>query len=824
VSVVDRPGVGKDGRKIQIKTNFFELRSFPDWNLFQYDVSIAPGERIPPSLARDIFKRLLDTRFKEFGEILCFYDGRAYLIAPKRLPFSEKTFDDINVPNPADPTKERKFSFTIKFASEVNMQELVEHINGRFPGIPRPAIQALEIVLTAHACSLYETKARSFYPSINPLAIGEGCDVWLGYRQSIKAGMGKVYLNLDVSATTFLTPGPLINYILANLGPKADIRDLQRGLPRSFDASRKLKGIRIEVDHMKRKQKYLIVGVSDKTAKTMTFEVEGKGKTSVANYFRSKYGITLNYPDMPLIKVGSPSKNICLPIELCSIVPGQRYMKKLSPIQTQGMIKATTQPPERRLASILHGVTASVRGDDPYAKSFGLKVNTQPVVVDARVLPPPAIGYLNDSVTPSSGAWKGKKFHKPAKISKWSFLVLERESFLPAADISRFVAVFTKIARECGMSIEDERPRIDYADSRKIDIFESVIKKIRAAHKPDIIFVVVPRQDSAVYGEIKRVCETVVDVMSQVMLAKHVKKANDQYIRNILLKVNVKLDGINSTLGASKSQSFILGKPAIIFGADVSHPAKGSSLPSIAAVVASMDARAYSYASSIRSQNSREEIIVDLKNMVKELLIEFKSRTRKRPEKIVFYRDGVSEGQFDSVLSQEVLAIKRACQELNKDYNPELTFIIVQKRHHSRFFVTKPADADKSGNIPPGTVVDTSIVSPAFFDFYLCSHAGLQGTSRPAHYYVLFDENRFTADLIQEFTNRLCYSYARCTRSVSIVPPAYYAHLVAYRARFHARGDMISEEGSIASGSAAEERVIDFAPVLPETRKVMFFM
>jgi len=54
------------------------------------------------------------------------------------------------------------------------------------------------------------------------------------------------------------------------------------------------------------------VGVSDKTAKTMTFEVEGKGKTSVANYFRSKYGITLNYPDMPLIKVGSPSKNICL--------------------------------------------------------------------------------------------------------------------------------------------------------------------------------------------------------------------------------------------------------------------------------------------------------------------------------------------------------------------------------------------------------------------------------------------------------------------------------------------------------------------------------
>lgn len=34
-----------------------------------------------------------------------------------------------------------------------------------------------------------------------------------------------------------------------------------------------------------------------------------------------------------------------------------------------------------------------------------------------------------------------------------------------------------------------------------------------------------------------------------------------------------------------------------------------------------------------------------------------------------------------------------------------------------------------------------------------------QGTSRPAHYHVLWDENKFTADGLQTLTNNLCYTY-----------------------------------------------------------------
>ena len=49
----------------------------------------------------------------------------------------------------------------------------------------------------------------------------------------------------------------------------------------------------------------------------------------------------------------------------------------------------------------------------------------------------------------------------------------------------------------------------------------------------------------------------------------------------------------------------------------------------------------------------------------------------------------------------------------------------------------------------------------------------LLGTSRPAHYNVLHDENNFTPDSLQALSFALCHVYARSTRSVSIPAPVY---------------------------------------------------
>ncbi|CAB5357692.1 unnamed protein product [Rhizophagus irregularis] len=256
-------------------------------------------------------------------------------------------------------------------------------------------------------------------------------------------------------------------------------------------------------------------------------------------------------------------------------------------------------------------------------------------------------------------------------------------------------------------------------------------------------------------------------------------------------------------------------------GADVTHPAPGEqNTPSIAAVTASMDAKASRYAASIRIRSGRQEVIGDLAEMVKELLKTFYQTCGRKPERILFYRDGVSEGQFSIVLNEEIKAIKDACMSLDGRYKPTITFVVVQKRHHTRFFpIDTGIDGDRTGNCPSGTVVDSTIVHPFEFDFYLQSHPSLQGISRPAHYHVLLDENGFNADSLQTLTYNLCYNFARCTRAVSIVPPVHYASLVCRRARFYASGENWSNPDTPEGVGSAS-----YGVVKSELLKTMYFI
>ena len=63
------------------------------------------------------------------------------------------------------------------------------------------------------------------------------------------------------------------------------------------------------------------------------------------------------------------------------------------------------------------------------------------------------------------------------------------------------------------------------------------------------------------------------------------------------------------------------------------------------------------------------------------------------------------------------------------------------------------------------------------------AHNGLKGTVRPTHYWVVYDEIKISADNVQGLTHNLSYLYARATKGVSLVPPAYYADIACERGR-----------------------------------------
>lgn len=227
--------------------------------------------------------------------------------------------------------------------------------------------------------------------------------------------------------------------------------------------------------------------------------------------------------------------------------------------------------------------------------------------------------------------------------------------------------------------------------------------------------------------------------------------------------------------------------PTLIIGADVSHAAPGAQTPSMAALTVSMDKLATRYAAACETNGFRVEMITtdNINSMLKPMIQQWVSNNGggKFPSRIIYLRDGVSEGQYQHVLQQEVHDMKALLKTASPSIAIPFVVIIGSKRHHVRFFPEK--GGDRNGNPLPGTLVETGVTHPFENDFYLCSHAAIKGTARPMHYHVLLNEANMTNEEIQTLLYEHSYQYARATTPVSQHPAIYYAHIASNRAVFH---------------------------------------
>ncbi|RLN15945.1 uncharacterized protein C2845_PM02G02500 [Panicum miliaceum] len=646
---------------------------------------------------------------------------------------------------------EKEYKVTIKDAAKIDLYSLNQFLAGRQRELPQDAIQALDIALRHCSSARYVSISSSF--SHKPLDM----EVRLAVVWNAGGVTIKVYAlhRWDISATAFYKAQPTIDFALEYL----NIRDASRRLTDQdrIKLKKALKGVRVVATHRRDISiHYRITGLTSIPLNDLTFDKDGT-KVSVVQYFKHQYNYCLKYINWPCLQAGSDSRAIYLPMVVCNILEGQCYSRKLNERQVTSILRMACERPTQRESSIL---------ELKYHDSGREKV-----------------------CNPSIGQWN---MNNKQMIGR------------PCVDIGQVRPDNLEAAL-----------RNIHGQSAKVISQQGV-----TGQQLELLMIVLPDANASVfYGRAKRLCETELGIITQCCLPKNVQKGGQQYLRNLALKINVKVGGRNTVLldALHRRIHLLTDLPTIIFGADVTHPAAGEdAAPSIAAVIASMDWPEVSkYICLVSSQGHREEIITDLFTQVKDpqkgLVHGGMVRHVGCLITLLFFRDGVSEGQFSQVLLYEMDAIR-------KGYLPPVTFIVVQKRHHTRLFPENHHardQTDRSGNILPGTVVDTKICHPSGFDFYLCSHSGIQGTSRPTHYHVLFDENNFTADALQTLT----YNHSNepiVLHLLRTVPPAYYAHLAAFRAR-HYLDDGLSDQGS---SSAASSRLHDHAVLVKQLPKV----
>ncbi|KAG4979910.1 hypothetical protein JHK82_033152 [Glycine max] len=653
----ERPGFGLAGEKIKVRANHFQVQ-VAEQDLFHYDVSINP-EITSKKVSRDVMTLLVQAhREKILGNRIPAYDGGKSLFTAGSLPFESKDFvivlkddDEPGSSSSSSPTRkkrEREYRVTIRLASRTDIHHLSQFLRRRQLDCPYETIQALDVVLRATPSERFVVVGRSFFsPSLGkPGSLGSGTEYWRGYYQSLRPTQMGLSLNINVSARAFYEPIPVIDFIESHFraNPSRPLPDQDR-----IKLKRVLRGVKVEVTHGKNLRRYKITGVTKEQLRKLMFTLDdNRTKSSVVQYFHEKYNIVLKHTLLPALQAGSDIKPIFLPMELCQIVAGQRYTKRLNEEQVTNLLRASCQRPRDRENSIRQVVRQSNFSTDKFVSHFGIQVREDPALLDARVLPAPMLKYHDT----------GRESSVEPKMGQWNMI-------------------------------------------DKVGGSNTVLN--------DAIARIIPR---------------------------------------------------------------VSDRPTLILGADVTHPQPGEdSSPSIAAVVASMDwPYVTRYRGVVSAQTHREEIIQDLYNtcedpvkgkvhsgIIRELLRAFHLSTNQKPERIIFYRDGVSEGQFSQVLLYEMDAIRRACASLQEGYLPRVTFVVVQKRHHTRLFPVDHGSHDqtnKSGNIMP-------------------------------------------------------------------VPPVYYAHLAAFRARCYI--EVATSDSGSASGGRAANCEVRLPSVKENVKDVMFF-
>lgn len=424
------------------------------------------------------------------------------------------------------------------------------------------------------------------------------------------------------------------------------------------------------------------------------------------------------------------------------------------------------------------------------------------------------------------------KFHTGSNLGEWTYVWFKsdrpnRKCDFNAAQLEQTVGRFKDFLIQSGVNASAfiQHPKLifqvrDGRDSQNDKVISDCFHSLFTT-KPTLrfIFCILPYSEVAIYNSIKKYGDTkagiyTVCVVGEKFMDQGLRQL--QYFGNVSLKFNLKAGGINQTLEPSKLGVIGEGK-TIVIGIDVTHPSPGSkdSAPSVAGVVASIDSNLGQWPADFRIQEPRKEMVTALEQMIVSRLRLWQQYNKQLPENLIIYRDGVSEGQYESVLDDELPLIRNACRQqypanITKQGFPKVSIIICGKRHNTRFYPVRESEADRSSNCEPGTVVDRGVTHVRDWDFFIQPHACLQGTARPGHYYVIHDEifNRRSAvpplknsaDALESLTYNMCHLFGRATKAVSLCPPAYYADLLCTRLRCYLSDQFEPRVSSAPSG------------------------
>jgi hypothetical protein len=280
-----------------------------------------------------------------------------------------------------------------------------------------------------------------------------------------------------------------------------------------------------------------------------------------------------------------------------------------------------------------------------------------------------------------------RNFNEPLKTDKIKlFALIYGDSWTSEFETFRNM-LKTTVSKDFRFQIK--KPiEVKVNNDRNFGNWETAINELLSDNSPEFIIWICPGKFKKWkhYSKLKYfVLNLQTPLPSQIMLNSSCMTGRSlrNICKNLMCQIAAKINHIPWGI----EQAPLLNKPTMIVGIDVRNKV-GKNKRSVLTFVASIDKYIGRYYTSHLSKGDQQTEHFKLSLLFEQAILKFKEyNSGKTPERIIVYRDAVSEGQSIPVLKEEVPELKKALESLAEEFKepPNTMFIIANKRIEQRF-------------------------------------------------------------------------------------------------------------------------------------------
>ncbi|GAB6024236.1 Piwi-like protein 1 [Chamberlinius hualienensis] len=738
---------GNSGDQQSFVVNYIPVRVQPGYSVYQYHVSFQPEQE-----SRQIRFKLIGSLVDRIGETKSF-DGTKLSLPQKML----NDFSNYRTVHPVDGTA---VNVQLKYVGESRGNDCVQHFNI----LLRRAMKMLEMVQIG----------RHYYnPKLNIEVPNFGLSLWPGFITNITDYEGGLMLCAETAHRVLRTE--TVYDILRRFGAK--------GLNFQDHALKMLVGC-VVITHYNNKT-YRIDDILWNQNPSKTFQ-RGDQVISYVHYYKSQYNIDIKDHNQPLLlhnfKTRSPTeevKMLCTIPELCYLTGLTDDMRKDNNLM-RNLSQYTRLDPSKKQEELIRFVKAinECSGTKQLLSRWGVELVPDLLKVPGRIFSNEMIVFGNNTVPAGDQAnWArystSSSVLNPVNITNWAVVFTRKDS----SRVRDFCRMLPDVGKQLGINISE--PNVRQLEDDSIRLLSSVLQEII---RPNLQLVVVvnptPRDDR--YNLIKKLCCCDYPIPSQVINSRTIEPGRKlrSVTQKILLQLNCKLGGELWSIKVPLTGLMVCGM-------DSYHSPAGDGSKSVLGFVASMNSCLTRWYSDVKFQIKGEELGSQLNVSLIRALQKYHDVNHCLPNRIIFVRDGVSDGQLDCVSNYELEQLTTAFSYF-PEYQPQYMLTVVQKRINARIFKQQfnPRGQPLLSNPPPGSVIDQQITRKYLCDFFLISQHVTQGTVSPSHYIVVCNtvttkQGLLTPDQIQQIMYKLTHLYYNWPGTIRVPAPCQYAHKLA---------------------------------------------